>query len=81
MGSFSIWHWIVVLVIVVLVFGTKRLGSVGKDVGEAVKGFKKGMRDDDDERGPPAQLRDERRDAPSDAPHSTAAARDEHDRR
>ena len=59
MGSFSIWHWLVVLVIVVLVFGTKRLKNVGRDVGEAVKGFKDGIRDDD---APNAQLRDERRD-------------------
>ena len=58
MGGLSIWHWLIVLVIVVLVFGTKRLGSVGKDVGEAVKGFKKGMQDDDK---PSAQLPDESR--------------------
>ena len=63
MGSFSIWHWLVVLVIVVLVFGTKRLKNVGKDVGEAVKGFKQGLKDDDD--APPAQLRDGTRDAPA----------------
>ncbi len=43
MGGLSIWHWLIVLVIVVLVFGTKRLGNIGKDLGEAVKGFKKGM--------------------------------------
>ena len=47
MGGFSIWHWLIVLVIVVLVFGTKRLGNVGKDLGEAVKGFKKGMNEED----------------------------------
>ena len=47
MGGFSLWHWLIVLVIVVLVFGTKRLGNIGKDVGEAVKGFKKGMQDED----------------------------------
>ena len=47
MGGFSLWHWLIVLVIVVLVFGTKRLGNVGKDLGDAVKGFKKGMADDD----------------------------------
>jgi sec-independent protein translocase protein TatA len=58
MGGLSIWHWLIVLVIVVLVFGTKRLGNVGKDLGEAVKGFKKGLQDDDKE-APPAQLRDE----------------------
>ena len=46
MGGLSIWHWVIVLVIVVLVFGTKRLKNVGKDVGEAVKGFKQGMSDD-----------------------------------
>ena len=45
MGSFSIWHWLIVLVIVVLVFGTKKLPSLGKDLGDAVKGFKAGMKD------------------------------------
>lgn len=45
MGSFSIWHWIIVLLIVVLVFGTKKLKNVGTDLGAAVKGFKDGMRD------------------------------------
>ncbi|OWY38221.1 twin-arginine translocase subunit TatA [Xenophilus sp. AP218F] len=43
MGSFSIWHWLVVLLIVVLVFGTKKLPNIGKDLGNAVKGFKEGM--------------------------------------
>ncbi len=56
MGGLSIWHWVIVLVIVVLVFGTKRLKNVGKDVGEAVKGFKQGMSDDDKT---PGQLGDE----------------------
>ena len=45
MGSFSIWHWLIVLVIVVLVFGTKKLKNIGGDLGSAVKGFKDGMRD------------------------------------
>ena len=45
MGSFSIWHWLVVLLIVVLVFGTKKLKNIGSDLGSAVKGFKDGMRD------------------------------------
>ena len=40
MGSLSIWHWLVVLLIVVLIFGTKKLKTIGKDVGEAVKNFK-----------------------------------------
>lgn len=45
MGSFSIWHWLIVLVIVVLVFGTKKLKNMGQDLGGAVKGFKDGMKD------------------------------------
>ena len=47
MGSFSAWHWLVVLAIIVLVFGTKKLGSVGKDLGSAVKGFKDEIKDKD----------------------------------
>jgi sec-independent protein translocase protein TatA len=45
MGSFSIWHWLIVLVVVVLIFGTKKLKNVGSDLGAAVKGFKDGVRD------------------------------------
>ncbi|HEY9280209.1 MAG TPA: Sec-independent protein translocase subunit TatA [Eoetvoesiella sp.] len=45
MGSFSIWHWLIVLVIVALIFGTKKLRNMGEDLGGAVKGFKKGMND------------------------------------
>ena len=45
MGSFSIWHWLIVLLIVVLVFGTKKLKNIGTDLGGAVKGFKDGVRD------------------------------------
>ncbi len=48
MGSISIVHWVVVLLIVVLVFGTKRLGTVGTDLGKAVKGFKDGVKGDDE---------------------------------
>ena len=47
MGGFSLWHWLVVLVIVVLVFGTKRLKNVGQDLGEAMRGFKKGLDGDE----------------------------------
>jgi len=43
MGSMSIWHWLIVLAIVALVFGTKKLGSIGRDLGSAVHGFKKAM--------------------------------------
>ena len=45
MGSFSIWHWLIVLVIVMLIFGTKKLRNMGADLGGAVRGFKDGMRD------------------------------------
>lgn len=45
MGTFSIWHWIIVLVIVVLVFGTKKLRNLGGDLGNAIKGFKDGMKE------------------------------------
>lgn len=43
MGSFSIWHWLIVLVVIILVFGTSKLRNMGKDLGGAIKGFKEGM--------------------------------------
>lgn len=46
MGSFSIWHWLIVLAVVLLIFGTKKLRNVGSDLGGAVKGFKDAMRED-----------------------------------
>ena len=49
MGSLSIWHWLIVLGIVILVFGTKKLGNVGSDVGSAIKNFKKAMNDGEKE--------------------------------
>ena len=45
MGTFSIWHWLIVLLIVVMIFGTKKLKNIGSDLGGAVKGFKDGMKD------------------------------------
>jgi len=50
MGSFSIWHWVIVLVIVMLVFGTKKLGNIGGDLGKAVKGFKDGVKGGEEEK-------------------------------
>lgn len=47
MGSLSVWHWLIVLVIVVLVFGTGKLKNMGKDLGGAIKGFKEGMKEGD----------------------------------
>jgi sec-independent protein translocase protein TatA len=49
MGSFSIWHWLIVLLVIILVFGTSKLKNMGKDLGGAIKGFKEGMKDGADE--------------------------------
>jgi sec-independent protein translocase protein TatA len=49
MGSFSIWHWLIVLLVIILVFGTSKLKNVGKDLGGAIKGFKEGMKEGADE--------------------------------
>jgi sec-independent protein translocase protein TatA len=48
MGSMSIWHWLIVLLVVVLIFGTKKLRNIGEDLGGAVKGFKDGMRGEEE---------------------------------
>ena len=48
MGSLSIWHWLIVLLVVVLIFGTKKLRNIGSDLGGAVKGFKEGMRSEEE---------------------------------
>ncbi|QGZ43123.1 sec-independent protein translocase protein TatA [Pseudoduganella flava] len=64
MGSFSVWHWLIVLVIVLLVFGTKKLGNIGSDLGKAVKGFKDGVKGDENKDAadqpvpPPAKVTD-----------------------
>ena len=54
MGSFSIWHWLIVLVIIALIFGTRKLRNVGEDLGSAIKSFRKGMQDGD---APASQLK------------------------
>ena len=54
MGSFSIWHWLIVLVIVMLIFGTKKLRNIGTDLGGAVRGFKDGMREGGSDKAEPA---------------------------
>ncbi|CAJ0820560.1 Sec-independent protein translocase subunit TatA [Ralstonia flaminis] len=53
MGSFSIWHWLIVLVIIMMVFGTKKLRNIGSDLGSAVKGFKDGMREGQEDKPAP----------------------------
>jgi len=47
MGGLSIWHWIIIVVVVVLIFGTKKLPNIGGDLASAIKNFKKGMQDED----------------------------------
>lgn len=61
MGSFSIWHWLIVLVIVALIFGTKKLRTFGSDLGGAVKGFKEGMKDANSESAEPTQQQQQQR--------------------
>ena len=59
MGSFSIWHWLIVLLVVVVIFGTKKLRNIGSDLGGAVKGFKEGMKsggDSPETEVPPQQV-------------------------
>ena len=60
MGSFSIWHWLIVLLVVVVIFGTKKLRNIGSDLGGAVRGFKDGMKGADEAadaaNAPPAQV-------------------------
>lgn len=61
MGGLSIWHWLIVLVVVVLIFGTKKLRNIGQDLGGAVKGFKEGMKSSETEAdaaqsAPPQQI-------------------------
>ena len=53
MGGLSIWHWLIVLLVVVLIFGTKKLRNIGQDLGGAVKGFKEGLKSQDGEPVPP----------------------------
>lgn len=56
MGSFSIWHWLIVLLVVVLLFGTKKLRNVGSDLGSAIKSFRKGLQEEE-----PGKLEAERK--------------------
>jgi sec-independent protein translocase protein TatA len=54
MGSLSIWHWVIVLVVVMLIFGTKKISNIGGDLGKAVKGFKDGVKGEEDKANPNA---------------------------
>jgi sec-independent protein translocase protein TatA len=63
MGSLSIWHWLIVLAIVVLIFGTKKLRTLGGDLGSAIKNFKGAMKDGEGEQGKPELPSDKKPDA------------------
>ena len=56
MGSISIWHWLIVLLVVVLIFGTKKLRNIGTDLGGAVKGFKDGMKSEEEKSQSKAEI-------------------------
>ncbi len=56
MGSISIWHWLIVLLVVVLIFGTKKLRNIGADIGGAVKGFKDGMKSEEEKSQAKAEI-------------------------
>jgi sec-independent protein translocase protein TatA len=56
MGTFSIWHWLIVLVIVLLIFGTKKLRNIGEDLGGAVRGFKEGMKEPNEPKKPAGEI-------------------------
>lgn len=56
MGAFSLWHWFVVLLVVILVFGTKRLRGVGGDLGAALRSFRDNLRSEDPEEQPVEQV-------------------------
>jgi sec-independent protein translocase protein TatA len=74
MGGLSIWHWLIVLLVVVLIFGTKKLSSIGTDLGGAVKGFRKAMSEaeEDDE---PKQLKNQQADADFETRQKEAAGK------
>ena len=78
MGGLSIWHWLIVLLVVVLIFGTKKLRNIGQDLGGAVKGFKEGMKTPEDAAAAPPKRRRRRR---SPARRSTPRSRRRHARR
>jgi sec-independent protein translocase protein TatA len=76
MGGLSFWHWLIVLIIAVLIFGTKRLKDIGPDLGEAVRGFKKGLHGDEADK-PVATQASAPQDAAATPTATTAADQDE----
>lgn len=76
MGSFSLMHWMIVLLVIVLVFGTKKLRNVGGDLGSAIKNFRKGMQD---ESAPDQRLADESREGENASSETASKAGDRRD--
>ncbi|MEW9622730.1 Sec-independent protein translocase subunit TatA [Rhodanobacter geophilus] len=80
MGFDSIWHWLLLLVIVLLIFGTRKIGNIGSDLGNAVRGFKKAMHGDDDEKAKESQqTKEQLRADPPPASSANASTQDQHD--
>lgn len=75
MGFDSIWHWLILLVVVLVIFGTKKIGNIGSDLGNAVRGFKKAMHEDDaDAKAKPNQAEQTKEQLRADSPASSADA-------
>ncbi|WP_426662155.1 Sec-independent protein translocase subunit TatA [Rhodanobacter aciditrophus] len=81
MGFDSIWHWLLLLVIVLLIFGTRKIGNIGSDLGNAVRGFKKAMHGDEDEKSGESQQTKEqlRADPPAASSSANAGTQDQRD--
>ena len=80
MGFDSIWHWLLLLVIVLLIFGTKKIGNIGSDLGNAVRGFKKAMHGDEDEKAKESQqTKEQLRADPPPASSANAGTQDQRD--
>jgi sec-independent protein translocase protein TatA len=79
MGFDSIWHWLLLLVIVLLIFGTRKIGNIGSDLGNAVRGFKKAMHGDEDEKAKESQQSKEQLRADPPASSANASTQDQRD--
>ena len=79
MGFDSIWHWLLLLVIVLLIFGTKKIGNIGPDLGNAIRGFKKAMHGDEGEKPKESPQAKEQLRADPPAPPADASTQDQRD--
>lgn len=79
MGLDSVWHWVLLLVIVLVIFGTGKLAKMGPDLGNAVRGFKKAMHDPEEEAKKKAEEERLRADPPIASSHTTQSQHDSSD--